>query len=489
MKTFTLYKKLAIIAAVSFYALIACQAQTTIFYGMTYSGGSNNTGTIIKFNSATNTDSVAWNFGSGTDGSYPTGDLTYNPYNGLYYGMTVYGGTNSTDGIIFSFNPANNAENVVWNFGADSDGVNPYGNLVLDLSDQLFYGLTYWGGANGAGTIFSFDARNNKEKVVWNFGAGQDGESPKGSLVFDPDNELFYGMTYNGGMYGNGTIFSYNPSGDIETILWDFTNTPDGGSPFGNLAFDTVNELLYGMTVGGGDNHEGSIINFNPSNNREMVVWSLGADTDGSEPYGSLVYDNSNGLFYGMASAGGTKDSGAIISFNPSGNKETVVWNLGSGTDGTAPYGGLVFEPDSGLFYGMTRTGGGNDDGAIIRFNPSDNKETVVWNFGNGNDGQYPSGDLVLYNPYLTAGVNNVSIASSINIFPNPSNGIFTVTGLVSGQTVKLYNCLGQMITSFVAENLKHQLDISNQANGFYIVQIFDGDGTPVQQNKIVKVN
>ena len=41
-------------------------------------------------------------------------------------------------------------------------------------------------------------------------------------------------MTYSGGHYLGGTIFSFNPTTKVESVLWNFGGGLDGSNPWGN---------------------------------------------------------------------------------------------------------------------------------------------------------------------------------------------------------------------------------------------------------------
>jgi uncharacterized repeat protein (TIGR03803 family) len=477
-----------ITVVIAFLLAGSLSAQTPVFYGMTEYGGSDGLGAIIKFNPATNAESVVWSLGNGSDGSIPIGNLANGAGNGLFYGMTAGGGSNGGKGAIISFNPSTNAEAVVWSFGSGSDGANPEGTLVYDAAKGLFYGMTSGGGTNGKGAIISFNPSTNAEAVVWDFGSGSDGANPGADLVYDAVNGLFYGMTTYGGNNSNGTIISFNPSTNAEAVLWSFGGVGDGAYPYGDLVYDAYNALFYGTTETGGT-AGGIIFSFNPGTNAEAVVWNFGSGSDGKEPRGNLVYDATNNLFYATTNAGGTNSQGAIISFNPATNAEAVEWDFGSGTDGNDPIGSLSYDANNGLFYGMTYSGGTNNKGAIISFNPSTNAEAVVWSLGSGSDGLYPWGNLVYYGG--TASVNDIASSTSlVNVYPNPNNGVFTLqSSVVSGQlSVEIYNMLGEKVYSaFLPQTPKGALnvDLSNQSNGIYLYRLISGTGELIGEGKI----
>ena len=95
-----------------------------------------------------------------------------------------------------------------------------------------------------------------KEKVLYSFQGGNDGQSPAGGVVFDKAGNL-YGATYEGGSTctspGCGTIFQLSPGNGgtwTETILYEF-NGDQGSYPEGGVIAD-ANGNLYGTTAYGG---------------------------------------------------------------------------------------------------------------------------------------------------------------------------------------------------------------------------------------------
>ena len=123
------------------------------FFGTTYSGGSNNYGTVFKVTTNGSLTTLA-TFNS-TNGANPNGSLTLGP-DGSFYGTTSGGGiTNSTYsvgmGTVFKVTTNGSLTTVVaFNM---TNGVWPGGPLTLE-TDGSFYGTTPNGGSNNYGTVF-----------------------------------------------------------------------------------------------------------------------------------------------------------------------------------------------------------------------------------------------------------------------------------------------------------------------------------------------
>ncbi len=120
--------------------------------------------------------------------------------------MTAYGGSGGF-GIIFSYDPSTSTYTKLKDFDF-TNGANPYGSL-LQASNGKLYGMTYNGGINGTGVIFSYDLTSSTYTKLKDFD-DINGATPFGSLIQASDGKL-YGMTNAGGSRGLGVIFSYDP--------------------------------------------------------------------------------------------------------------------------------------------------------------------------------------------------------------------------------------------------------------------------------------
>ena len=140
---------------------------------------------------------------------------------GNLYGTTYGGGPNTcltqSCGTVLELSPHAGGltpwrERVLWGFGASDDGTDPQAGLIADWWGNL-YGTTQGGGTNGlnAGTVFKLSPSLSqqapwREKVLWSFGADDDGSLPESSLLADEWGNLF-GTTIAGGAYNFGTVF------------------------------------------------------------------------------------------------------------------------------------------------------------------------------------------------------------------------------------------------------------------------------------------
>jgi len=217
------------------------------------------------------------------------------------------------------------------------------------------------------------------EKVLHSFplSTSPGGTGPTGSLVFDAAGNL-YGTTLYGGtgsgddcldgnIYGCGTAYELSPTPDggwTETVIHNFGNVGDGGNPEAWMILDAAGNL-YGTTGGGGKYGCGTVFELSPGAGgtwTETLLHSFCSDsTDGSGPYGSLVFDNAGNL-YGTTTEGGSGarcSCGIAFELSPGTDgswTETVLHNFG-GAGGSNPFAALIFD-SAGNLYGTTASGG-----------------------------------------------------------------------------------------------------------------------------------
>ncbi|HSY63890.1 MAG TPA: choice-of-anchor tandem repeat GloVer-containing protein [Terriglobales bacterium] len=252
--------------------------------------------------------------------------------------------------------------------------------------------------------LVSVGFARDREKTLYIFPGGSQGDNPEAGVVSDSDGNL-YGTTYYGGAYGWGTVFELRHSqrGWTHEVLYSFLGSYDGFSPTGNLLLDKVGNL-YGTTQYGGT---GTTCSGNPCNGTvfELVRsggWkhsvlhsfcSASACSDGAGPSG-LTFDKAGNLF-GTTVAGGTgcqpDGCGAVYELTPSneGWTETVLYHFDQNNGGGFfPAAGVALD-DVGNIYGTTYVGGANNFGDVFELKHTNRhwEELVLYSFTTGEGG------------------------------------------------------------------------------------------------------
>jgi phosphatidylserine/phosphatidylglycerophosphate/cardiolipin synthase-like enzyme len=87
----------------------------------------------------------------------------------------------------------------------------------------------------------------------------------------------------------------------------------------------------------------------------------------------------------------------------------------------------------------------------------------------------------------ISTGTENINTVSTIQIYPEPNTGYFTIAGIKAGQIIELYNYEGKRLSSKRADNSTMYFDISGKANGVYLLRIENSDGSVATERKIIK--
>src|SRR5271170_6430702 len=235
-------------------------------YGTTVEGGdttcfSLGCGTVFKMDK-TGKETVLYKFSGTPDGWFPEA-LLVEDVAGNLYGTTNLGGASGGYGTVFKVN-TKKKETIRHSFAGPpaggGDGAYSYDGVTRDAAGNL-YGVTFDGGAYGAGVVYKLDSAG-KETLLYSFAGGSDGANPDSVLLLDSQGKL-YGTTANGGNSecggtGCGVVFELTPQSDgtwTETVFYTFcslSHCADGEEPdTGPLALDSVGNL-YGTTYFGG---------------------------------------------------------------------------------------------------------------------------------------------------------------------------------------------------------------------------------------------
>jgi hypothetical protein len=85
-----------------------------------------------------------------------------------------------------------------------------------------------------------------------------------------------------------------------------------------------------------------------------------------------------------------------------------------------------------------------------------------------------------------TSGVTDQTANFNVKVFPNPSNGVFVISGYnTTGNQVQIYNVRGELIYESILAAEQTLINLQNQAKGLYLVRITTEDGFAVQKIEI----
>ena len=93
--------------------------------------------------------------------------------------------------------------------------------------------------------------------------------------------------------------------------------------------------------------------------------------------------------------------------------------------------------------------------------------------------GEFSSEDSTTFRVGETLGLSSF-MDDGLKIFPNPSNGIFTIKTSITNSSYKVYNLLGQTIKSGILNNEVNSIDIRNSIDGVYLITIESKNGEKI---------
>ena len=328
----------------------------TFLYGMTRFGGTGGIdvdGTIFKILPDGTGYLKLMDFDGVTNGSNPNGSLIFDGT--FLYGMTRQGGINDL-GTIFKILPDGTGYVKLLDFAGATNGEYPEGTLFSD--GTFLYGMTLSGGTDNLGTVFKIKPDGSNFTKLLDFSGVNNGSSPVNSLI--SNGTYLYGCTAQGGTNNLGTIFKILPDGSGFVKLLDFEGLTNGKFPRGDLYYD--GSFLYGMTSQGGISYNGTIFKILSDGSGYQKLLDFESTMNGKYPNGSLISDGT--FLYGMTYMGGTSNNGTLFKIKTNGTDFTKLWDFSVGENGRSPLGTLM--SDGSNLYGMTKYGGTPSNYGVI---------------------------------------------------------------------------------------------------------------------------
>jgi uncharacterized repeat protein (TIGR03803 family) len=362
------------------------------FYGVSSGGGAHGLGTLYRITPAGEvTVMVHFNDNAApAKGQHPAGALISDGAGNLW-GTTTDGGKND-GGTVFKVDATTWKLSTLMEFGFyEKDpgmvpGNSPYVGLTSDGAGY-FWGVTYGGGAGGAGTIFKVKAATGGHTLVHEF-RKPNGETklptPLAGLVADGQGFL-WGSTMYGGL-GFGTLFKISvATGELATVT-NFTGrgtAAKGQAPYSELEPDGLG-FFWGTTMDGGEHSKGTIYKVDQATGKFISILDFTGRAFAPLGSGGNALTNDGTFFmWGTSPRGGNKDLGTIFKVNKGNGVLTTVAEF-TGDQGPVrgryPSAPLVSD-GKGSLWGTTPVGGGGDGGTVFKINTTSGAFTTMAEF------------------------------------------------------------------------------------------------------------
>jgi len=311
-------------------------------------------------------------------------------------------------------------ESTLFTFSSDEP------SQLIQAHDGNFYGTSPTGGSALNGYVFQLTP-GGTETVIYNFTNGTDGGTPEAGLIEGNDGNL-YGTNTTGGS-GSGVLFSLTLAGAI-TPLHAFAAATDGSNA-GALIEDSAGDFFGAANLGGASNL-GTVFEYTHTGTFVLIHTFTGSTGDGSRPNSQLL-QASDGLIYGNTVRGGASNAGSLFRFDPA-TPGSLAIIASFPPAGDNPTFGMTEGPD-GALYGLTAEGG-TGYGSIYKVVPA-SVPTVnfdLYDLNGGSDGGLPASGLFL------GGDGNFYGTSSAYGFGGPPSGtLYQYIPTGSGTFTTLY--------------------------------------------------
>lgn len=360
----------------------------------------------------------------------------------LYYSVGDMGA-----GQFDNINRANHAQNIniyegkILRLNTEPDGTgswipadNPFGNAVYSFGHRNPQGLV-WGNVNGTDILYSDEHGPFSDDEINIVDAGRNYGWPNVIGWCDGN--------YNGRTTGGYAIV--NEQNNCNTLnvkeplrsLFPVTNPPSGGD---NMLWPSVgpsgSEFYGNISIPGWQN---SLL---VANLKKGTVSRYKLSSDGQ----SIISDTIH-YFRGL---GRFRD----VVVSPDGLKIYVACDSSGSTSG--PTGGVTTTPAN--------------PGSILEFTY-----------------QTPSGAKTMSELLTESSVQDNLRDKSIDVYPNPATNYFIVYNYnLFNRQILLYDITGKLVKNMQSKDLTTRVDVSNLANGVYILTIKSADSKNIRTEKII---
>ncbi len=308
-------------------------------------------------------------------------------------------------------------------------------------------------------------------------------------------------------VFSLSTVLTLQSWASSERVIYSFTGSADGATPYSPLIFDKQGNL-YGTTYAGGANNLGTVFKLSAVNGKwtETVIHSFaGYPNDGSGPESGLVFDQA-GNIYGTTWAGGKDAAGTVFKLARQTNgtyKQNILYSFECcfGSDDAQNPRSAVFLDGADTIYGVTQYGGNvilcYDDevgcGTFFKLTHDSTgwHETILYNFAQTPDGALPWSPLVrdkagnFYNATLFGG--SFDYGGTIVKFAPDSNGGWTESVVFTDETDDSEGMMGVALDNsgnmYVVGGAGVFKLTPSSSGGFTATKIYAFGGRPAPSN------
>jgi uncharacterized delta-60 repeat protein len=467
-------------------------------------------------------------FGSGSDGG---NSVAIQSDGKIVVAGTSYSGGSSLDFALVRYNADGSLDNTFDSDGKETTAIgsgDDYGMSVAIQSD----GKIVVAGNSSIGFYHNFalvryhadgSLDNNFDsdgKVTTTIGSGDDFGM---SIAIQSDGKIIVaGKSFNGSN-NDFALVRYNTNGSLDNSFdsdGKVTTAIGSGSDAGNsVAIQSDGKIVVAGNSNNGSNNDFALVRYNANGSLDNTFDSDGRVTTaiGSyDEYGMSVAIQNDGK---IVVAGGSYNYSdfTLVRYNADGSLDNtfdsdgkVTTAIGSGND----FGNSVaIQSDGKIVVAGVSFNGSSNDFALVRYNANgsldntfDSGGRVTTSIGSYDDygksvaiqsdgkivvaGQsliYSQEDFALVRYMGTAistGIASLTLDQSISIFPNPGNGLFSIECPVNISELEILNAFGEKCIVITVNSQKETVNLSNQPNGIYFLQLKTEQG--VLNKKII---
>ena len=392
----------------------------------------------------------------------------------------------------------------------DGDVAAMFGNgdcwiIKIDVAGGIQWQKTYGGTAIDnaqsikqtidGGYIVAAYSESSDGNVTGNHGAGDcwimklDGagalvwEKSLGGTNYDIGQDIIQtsdgGYVLTGGTHSNdGNASGQNGDGDCWLVKLSCSGNVLWQNSLGGTNYDFGQSVI--QTVDGGF----IIAGYSESNDGDVSMphgngdcWVVKCDSAGSLQWQKALGSSENDYAFSIQQL---MNGNYIMTGYSGANDGDVVGNKG-GLDcwivNLDPFGGIEVQSSLG--------GSGVDIGYSLRELTPGNYTIAGYSESNDGDvsGNQGNGDCWLIKIHISyLGITDDSIEEAVTVFPNPSSGIVTLSGIHDGSDIIIYDVAGKLVFQTKSIGVyATDLDLSGQSRGLYFYNVVNKNGKKCQ--------